>query len=333
MYEEVSIEALSPAQMSRMRNGHGVKVKVGSGLKIHLSAQQMKKLKRGHSKGSAVVLHMDPFQQEHLKGMKGRALPIMHEEFTGNDVAHFIGAKKSSDPLMNEKVSLGRIKDTANEVKGRVGKFFGMGVRKRGRPKKGGDILGDVNHFFTRTVPSTLIHKGIPATASFLGGVATPQFGGVGSIPAGIAGAKLAEEVGRKTGYGVKRKGKGVLGSTFDKMVAEAIGEENKRVGYELLKEKALPAFERGLEKAKDFAVKNGLPLDVSDSAENIVKSYVRNPSRFQKKEKIVEAVKSAVLTGSGVKKSEGGIIKRRRAGCSRRSRPRSSRRSNSSGT
>jgi len=44
MYHEVSIESLSPAQHSRLRNGHGVRVKLGHGHKLHVSIDQHKKL-------------------------------------------------------------------------------------------------------------------------------------------------------------------------------------------------------------------------------------------------------------------------------------------------
>ena len=101
MYHEVSIAKLSPVQHSRLRNGHGVRCKVGNDHVIHVSAEQQKKLHRAHAKGMSVVLRMDPFQQHHLKG-KG----ISDEQFTGNDVAKFVGAKESKAGVMNKPVTL-----------------------------------------------------------------------------------------------------------------------------------------------------------------------------------------------------------------------------------
>jgi hypothetical protein len=81
----------------------------------------------------------------------------------------------------------------------------------------GQGLFGDIGNFFTRKLPSTLIHQGLPAVGSTLGkmgGVAlapeiAPISGAVGSQLGYMAGKKLADETGRRTGYGVK-KGRGV---------------------------------------------------------------------------------------------------------------------------
>ena len=44
MYKTVGIEKLSENQLCRLRNGHSVRVKLGSHHNIHLSVQQLKKL-------------------------------------------------------------------------------------------------------------------------------------------------------------------------------------------------------------------------------------------------------------------------------------------------
>ena len=59
-YSIASLDKLSEAQISRLLNGHGVRVKHGSRHKIHLSKEQHKKLSRAHLKGSAVTLTLDP---------------------------------------------------------------------------------------------------------------------------------------------------------------------------------------------------------------------------------------------------------------------------------
>jgi len=78
----------------------------------------------------------------------------------------------------------------------------------------GQGLFGDIGNFFSRTVPSTLIHQGLPEAGAVLGGMAGAEFGGpmggiAGSQFGRMAGRKLAEETGRRTGYGVK-KGRGV---------------------------------------------------------------------------------------------------------------------------
>ena len=80
----------------------------------------------------------------------------------------------------------------------------------------GQGLFGDIGQFFSRRVPSTLIHQGLPIAGSVLGGMAgtafAPELGPVsgfaGSQLGRMAGKKLADETGRRTGYGVK-KGRG----------------------------------------------------------------------------------------------------------------------------
>jgi hypothetical protein len=74
MYTPVGIHQLSAKQISRLLNGHGVRVKHGSHHKIHLSSEQHKKLIRAHHKGSGVTLVLDPYQIEHHQGMRGEGV-------------------------------------------------------------------------------------------------------------------------------------------------------------------------------------------------------------------------------------------------------------------
>ena len=52
-YHEIGIQALSPSQHSKLRNGHRVRVKFGNHHKIHVSEEQHKKIHKAHAKGSA----------------------------------------------------------------------------------------------------------------------------------------------------------------------------------------------------------------------------------------------------------------------------------------
>jgi hypothetical protein len=80
----------------------------------------------------------------------------------------------------------------------------------------GSGLFGDIGNFFSRTVPSTLIHQGLPIAGSVLGGMAgtalapeiAPVSGFAGSQLGRMAGKRLADETGRRTGYGMK-KGRG----------------------------------------------------------------------------------------------------------------------------
>jgi len=77
--------------------------------------------------------------------------------------------------------------------------------------KKAGD---DIKDFGTKTLPSTLIHQGIPVAGSVLGGVAGEALAPEGGPVSGIVGSQLgkqagnmiADKVGKETGYGLKLK-------------------------------------------------------------------------------------------------------------------------------
>ena len=71
MYHPVKIEGLSKQQISRLLNGHPVRVRHGSTHTIHVSKEQHKKLVKASSKGSGLNLTLDPFQiheHQHLRG-------------------------------------------------------------------------------------------------------------------------------------------------------------------------------------------------------------------------------------------------------------------------
>jgi hypothetical protein len=104
--------------------------------------------------------------------MKGLGTKLIDQSFTGNDVAHFLGAHESSEPLMNKGVSLNQVKDAGNRAK----HFFGLGARKAGRPKKVradsperargkcGSSKGFKRHRrFLRPVGSAIVHECMPA--------------------------------------------------------------------------------------------------------------------------------------------------------------------------
>jgi hypothetical protein len=75
---------------------------------------------------------------------------------------------------------------------------------------------GDANQFFTRQLPSTLIHQGIPAVAGVLGGLAGEALVPEGGPVSGFVGNQIgkqfgkmgADELGRQTGYGFKKGSK-----------------------------------------------------------------------------------------------------------------------------
>ena len=70
-YTPVEVGQLSDRQISRILNGHPVRVKHGSNHTLHLSSEQHKKLMKAHKKGSAITLIFDPYQidsHQHIRG-------------------------------------------------------------------------------------------------------------------------------------------------------------------------------------------------------------------------------------------------------------------------
>ena len=72
MYQTVGLAKLSDNQLSRLRNGHPVRIKLGNSHKIALNIQQLKKLHSASKKGSALTVSFDPYQKEaHGSGRLG----------------------------------------------------------------------------------------------------------------------------------------------------------------------------------------------------------------------------------------------------------------------
>ena len=75
MYHKVSIKNLSSNQVSKLLNGHPVRVNVGAGHQIELSAEQYKKLHKAHSKGGAAsTIRFDPFQIARHQTLRGQGI-------------------------------------------------------------------------------------------------------------------------------------------------------------------------------------------------------------------------------------------------------------------
>ena len=64
MYHKTGIQKLSKTQISKLLNGHRVRVKHGNHHEVHLSNEQHKKLHKAHEKGCGITLELDPYQIE-----------------------------------------------------------------------------------------------------------------------------------------------------------------------------------------------------------------------------------------------------------------------------
>ena len=191
MYYEVGIQKLSNNQLSKLRNGHPVRVKVGNHHKICLNAQQVKKLNKAHKKGSASTVSFDPYQLEaHGSGVLGdiaRKAKAFIQKHKLQDIVNPVinrvkkeshkGVSKLSNfahSKINEIQPIekgeGIIGDVLN-VLGNVAKTAGFGVARKHSPvkkatrgRKGKGILTDL----AKTAVKSVANKGIELGADFL---------------------------------------------------------------------------------------------------------------------------------------------------------------------
>lgn len=148
MYNPVGVSKLSETQKSRLRNGHPVRIKKGTANKLHLTQEQIKKLESAARRGAAYTVTLNPEQaQKHGAGFFG-------------DIATKVKklANKHKDlinPIIKAVKSAGHkgLQRATSSLHGKINsipELSGEGVkRRRGRPKKGtglfGDVLGMIN--------------------------------------------------------------------------------------------------------------------------------------------------------------------------------------------
>jgi len=94
MYSEHKIERLSKAQISRLLNGHGVRVRHGGHHHIALSHEQSKKHHKSVMHGKGYTLHFDPYQianHQHLREKVRHAVRQMGGKVGTNLGKHLTG--------------------------------------------------------------------------------------------------------------------------------------------------------------------------------------------------------------------------------------------------
>ena len=147
MYHSTGVGKLSETQKSKLRNGHPVRIKSGSGNNLHLTDPQIKKLQSALKKGAAYTLTMHPEQVEkHGSGFfgdiasKAKKFAISTVKKNRDLINPIIGRARSY-----AKSGIQKLADKANEkVDHYTPEIEGEGVkRSRGRPKKGAGVIGD----------------------------------------------------------------------------------------------------------------------------------------------------------------------------------------------
>jgi hypothetical protein len=145
MYHSTGVGKLSESQKSKLRNGHPVRIKKGSGNNLHLTDAQIKKLESAHKKGAAYTITFHPEQAEkHGSGFfgdiasKAKAFAKKHKDLINPIIAKVkAGAHSGVDKLS------AKAREKIDEI---IKPIEGEGVRpkRRGRPKKGTGVIGDV---------------------------------------------------------------------------------------------------------------------------------------------------------------------------------------------
>ena len=210
MYHSTGVQKLSPSQMSKLRNGHPVRIKQGSGNTLNLTDAQIKKLAQAHKRGAAYTIQMHPEQAEkHGAGIFGDIKKFALSTVRKNRdlINPIIGRARSY-----AKSGIQKLADKANEkIDYYTPEIQGEGVvkPKRGRPKKGEGIIGDVLKGLISTTGLGVVkpkrgRKGKGIMSSLLKAVAPAII----DAAAGAVKGKV-EGMGRKRKAGRPRKGRG----------------------------------------------------------------------------------------------------------------------------
>jgi hypothetical protein len=205
MYHSTGVQKLSPSQMSKLRNGHPVRIKQGSGNSLHLTDAQIKKLAQAHKRGAAYTIQMHPEQAEkHGAGIFGDIKKFALSTVRKNRdlINPIIGRARSY-----AKSGIQKLADKANAqvdkftpeiegegiigdaLKGLIG-MSGLGAKKkRGRPKgtkKGKGIM------------SSLIKAVAPAIIDGVAGAVKGKVEGMGIKRVGRPRKKASKKASKK---------------------------------------------------------------------------------------------------------------------------------------
>jgi hypothetical protein len=71
MYHKASISPLSSTQISKILNGHSVRISSGNGHDIELSKEQLKKFAKAQKSGKGMTVTMDPYQMQNHQHLRG----------------------------------------------------------------------------------------------------------------------------------------------------------------------------------------------------------------------------------------------------------------------
>ena len=216
MYSAIGVGKLSETQKSKLRNGHPVRIKKGSGNSLHLTDAQIKKLESAAKKGAAYTLTMHPEQAvKHKSGegfgdifSKAKAFAKKHKDL----INPIIGRVRAGAHSGIDKLSA-KAREKIDEI---IKPIEGEGVVKprRGRPKKGTGVIGDVLKGLIGVtglgvVKPKRVRKGKGVLTNIIKAVAPSAIDAIASAATSAAkdkvngmGAKRKRKVGRPKGRG-----------------------------------------------------------------------------------------------------------------------------------
>jgi len=213
MYSTTGVGKLSESQKSKLRNGHAVRIKLGSGNNLHLTDPQIKKLQSAHKKGAAYTITFHPEQAEkHGSGFFGD-IASKAKAFAKKQI---ISNKDLLNPIIGRarsyaKSGIQKLADKANEkIDYYTPEIQGEGVvkPKRGRPKKGEGIIGDVLKGLISTTGLGVVkpkrgRKGKGIMSSLLKAVAPAIIdAAAGAVKGKVEGMGRKRKAGRPKGRG-----------------------------------------------------------------------------------------------------------------------------------
>jgi hypothetical protein len=215
MYHSTGVGKLSESQKSKLRNGHPVRIKLGSGNTLHLTDPQIKKLQSAHKKGAAYTITFHPEQAEkHGSGFfgdiasKAKAFAKKHKDL----INPIIGRVRAGAHSGIDKLSA-KAREKIDEI---IKPIEGEGVvkpKRRGRPKKGEGIIGDalkglIGMTGLGVVKPKRLRKGKGVLTNIIKAVAPSAIDAIANAATSVAKNKV-EGMGRKRKAGRPRKGRG----------------------------------------------------------------------------------------------------------------------------
>jgi len=215
MYHSTGVGKLSESQKSKLRNGHPVRIKLGSGNTLHLTDPQIKKLQSAHKKGAAYTITFHPEQAEkHGSGLFGdiatkvKAFARKHKDLINPIIGRVRAGAHSGIDKLSAKARE-KIDDIIKPIEGE-----GVRPKRRGRPKKGTGVIGDVLKGIIGVtglgvVKPKRLRKGKGVLTNIIKAVAPSAIDAIASAATSAAKNKVEGMGTKKRKAGRPRKGRG----------------------------------------------------------------------------------------------------------------------------